>query len=168
MLLLFFACQNIYSPDKISGPWTVSDFQFEEDMLGLETAIQGLSFQYTFGTADAGDFHTGLYYSGSDDFDSYSEEDADDLWAFCYTGDPSPTLSCNVSPILMYQDQWLHPIENLLGFTEECFQRSNLDAVIVSENEIRSTASISIDCDQNKSHADTTINYAYYTAHWTR
>jgi hypothetical protein len=112
MLLLFFACQNIYSPDKISGPWTVSDFQFEEDTLGLETAIQGLSFQYTFGTDDSS-YDTGLNSWGSNDFDSYSEEDADDLWAFCYTDDiilpssPHLTVSRPVAPSYR-RTTWLH------------------------------------------------------------
>jgi hypothetical protein len=65
-------------------------------------------------------------------------------------------------PILLYQDQWLPPIEELLGYTEECGQRSNFNAIIVSENEIRSTASISVYCDPGNTHS------AYYTAHWTR
>tara|TARA_B110000037_G_C16879027_1_gene407166 strand:- start:63 stop:566 length:504 start_codon:yes stop_codon:yes gene_type:complete len=167
MLLLFFACQNIYSPDKISGPWTVSDFQFEEDTLGLETAIQGLSsFQYTFGTDDYS-YDTGLEWTSYDDgFDSYSEEDANDLWTFCYTNAPYPTFSCDVAPIVLYQDQWLPSIEERLGISEECTQQSSFRAMIASENEIWARGTITIDCNMS-------YNYSYdyrtdYSAHWTR
>lgn len=182
LLLMELGCYTTFSAEMISGTWTIAEFRFEQDQLGLDTAVAGKTFQYTFGTPpstntehdDTGyDDREDAPYSEYEDSTPYSAENASDLWTLCSVDTYSVSFYCPIMPLLLHKDQWLPAVsEGLESYSDElCTTRSHyLESFVVSKTEIWTAESFTLYCWENP-ETDEYPPHEYrvsYSTRWTK
>jgi hypothetical protein len=111
-LSILTGCNNLFSPENISGTWIEADYNFSSnnsnDLCSTDDIIPNDSaFEYQFSTpSESNETDTGFRNSNDIDILASIELGRSNLWDICEYDDGYPQFDCHLPLLTLHFDSW--------------------------------------------------------------